>query len=133
MKSQIVESREMPLLLVPLWWFLQFIAALIAICGLGFVVLALLSFAIEMSDGYWDLMLGGEPVRTATQKVLFTAVGAALVLLGGGFFWLRQRGYRKGAVLFFAITLGLCLLLGMTAGIGSISGGPFKASWSVKW
>jgi hypothetical protein len=78
-----------------LWTLLWLVMLFWAVVGPLFVVLAVVSFFVDLSP-FVDLQLfGGEPVRTPRQKAVFLAVGALMALVGIGFFWLRRRGRLK--------------------------------------
>jgi hypothetical protein len=121
MENQHVKRRQLPLSLF-VWWILDFVMILAVPIGLGLVVLGILSFVIDLGEGFWGPRLGSAPVRTVADKALFTVAGAVAGILGIGFLWLRRRGYVKGAAIFFAVGLGIYLLI---TGVRGISGGPF--------
>jgi hypothetical protein len=62
------------------------------------------------------MQLGGESVRTTIQKGQFTVVGAVMATTGIVFWVLRQRGYVVGALLCYAVLLGLFLVVAWTNG-----------------
>jgi hypothetical protein len=80
-----------------------------ALLGLVCFVVGTISFLVER----WplELYLGGAQVQTTAQKALFTGVGAALCVIGIGFWWLRHRGYIVGAVVLYAAVAVLVLAL----------------------
>jgi hypothetical protein len=78
-----------------LWTLLWLVMWSWAIIGPLFVVLAAVSFFVDISPVASMTLFGGEPVRTMEQKILFLAVGALLGLIGIGFLWLLRRGYLK--------------------------------------
>src|SRR5262249_13831504 len=92
-------------ILLPLWWLISLFMLLVAILGLITIAVGVISLFVE--GGFAGMHLGGEAVRTTTQKLLFTAFGLALCISGIVFWWLRQRGYVVGAVIVWAL-LGIC-------------------------
>jgi WD40 repeat protein len=92
-------------ILLPLWWLMSLLMLLVAILGLITIVVGVISLFVE--GGFAGMHLGGEAVRTTTQKLLFTAFGLALCISGIVFWWLRQRGYVVAAVIVWAL-LGIC-------------------------
>jgi hypothetical protein len=80
---------------VVLWTLLWLVMWFFAIVGPLFVVLAAVSFFVDISPVVSLNLFGGEPVRTTEQKVVFLAVGAVLGFVGIGFLWLYRRGYLK--------------------------------------
>lgn len=121
MENQHFKRRQLPFVLL-LSWILDFFMILAVPIGLGLAVLGILSFVVDLGEGFWAPRLGSDPVRTATDKALFTVAGAVAGILGIGFLWLRGRGYVRRAALFFAVALGVYLLI---TGARGISGGPF--------
>src|SRR4051812_19717350 len=95
MENKPVQRRQLPVvlqvILLPLWGVLCGLMLLSAVIGLGCVVLGMLSLFVDLSR-LLEMQLGGEPVRTTTQKVLFTAVGASMAITGITFWWLSRRG-----------------------------------------
>jgi hypothetical protein len=92
-------------------------------CGVMFlsVILGLVCFvvgAISFVVGRWplEMYLGGTLVQTTAQKALFTCAGAALAVIGIGFWWLRQRGYIVGAVVLYAAVVVLALAVAWITG-----------------
>jgi hypothetical protein len=78
-----------------LWTLLWLAMWFFAIVGPLFVVLAAVSFFVDISPVVSLNFFGGEPVRTTEQKAVFLAVGAVLGFVGIGFLWLYRRGYLK--------------------------------------
>jgi hypothetical protein len=119
MENKPVQRRQLPVvlrvILLPLWGLICGLMLLSAIIGLGCVVLGTISLFVDLS-GFLEMHLGGESVRTATQKVLFTAVGAVLAITGIGFWWLSRRGYVVGALLCYAVLLALFLAMAWATG-----------------
>jgi hypothetical protein len=88
--------RERPAILLLLWAILCLIMWFWAIAGPLFVVLGALSFFIDLNA--IGISLSGpddEPIRTTTQKIVFTATSALIGTVGITFLWLRKRGYLK--------------------------------------
>jgi hypothetical protein len=78
-----------------LWTFLWLVMWGWAIIGPLFVVMACVSFFVDLSP-YVDMTLfNGAPVRTPQQKAIFLTVGALMGVVGIGFVWLYHRGYLK--------------------------------------
>jgi hypothetical protein len=102
-------------LLSLLWSLIGGLMALLAIVGLACAVLGALSLFVDF-NGVLEMQLAGEPVRTSTQQVLFTGVGAVLTITGIVFWVLRQRGYVMGALLCYAAVLGLFLVIAWMSG-----------------
>src|SRR5262245_18215712 len=65
-----------------LWTFLWLVMWFWAILGPFFVVLAVVSFFVDISPFADMTLFGGEPVRTPQQKAVFLAVGALIGLVG---------------------------------------------------
>jgi hypothetical protein len=124
-----VEDRQIPwplqLLLQFLWALISLFMLLMAVVGVLCLALGALSLAVDLSR-FLEMQLGGEPVRTTEQKALFAGFGAAMALTGIGFWWLRQRGSVAGALLCWAVLLGLFLAVAWTSGRGDVIsvGGP---------
>jgi hypothetical protein len=78
-----------------LWTLLWVVMWFWAIIGPLFVVLAAVSFFVDVSPFADMTLFGGEPVRTPRQKAVFLAVGALIGSVGIGFLWLYRRGYLK--------------------------------------
>jgi hypothetical protein len=92
-------KRPPPSLLKLILWFLLWLVMWFwAIIGPVCVVLAVISFFVDLSPWVHISLIGGEPVRTTEQKILFLALGAVLSFLGLGYLWLRHRGYFKNPV-----------------------------------
>jgi hypothetical protein len=102
-------------ILLTLWVLICGLMALSAIIGLGCVVLGLLSLFVDLSE-LLEIQLGGEPVRTAIQKVQFMAVGAVMASTGIGFWWLSRRGYVVGALICYAILVAVFLAIALASG-----------------
>jgi hypothetical protein len=81
-----------------LWTMLWLVMWFWAILGPLFVVLATLSFFVDVSPVVGMTDFFGNPVRTTGQKIVFLAVGACLGFAGIGFLWLLRRGYLKDPV-----------------------------------
>ncbi len=81
-----------------LWLILCLIMRFWAVVGPFFVVLAAISFFVDISSVAGMTLFHGKPVRTAEQKALFLAVGAVMGVMGNGFLWLRRRGYLKDPI-----------------------------------
>jgi hypothetical protein len=79
-----------------LWTLLWLLMCLWGIIGSVFVVLAVVSFFVDVSPVAKMSLFNGEPVRTPQQKAVFLAIGLALAVVGLGFVWLNRRGYVKG-------------------------------------
>jgi hypothetical protein len=114
MENKPVQRRHLPVvlqvILLPLWGLLCGLMLLSAIIGLGCVVLGVLSLFVDLSR-FLDMQLGGESVRTTSQKLLFAAVGAVLASTGTGFWWLSRRGYVVGALICYAVLMALLLAI----------------------
>jgi hypothetical protein len=117
MPNQLPEGIRVILLalLSLIWALISGLMLLSAIVGLACVVLGALSLFVDL-NGVLEMQLGGDSVRTTTQKVLFTAVGAVMAVTGTVFWVLRQRGYVVGALLCYAVLLGLFLVVAWTSG-----------------
>jgi hypothetical protein len=117
------QRRQLPallqIILLLFWGAISLLMLLSAVIGLGCVVLGVVSLFGDLS-GVLEMQLGGEPVRTAGQKVLFTAVGAGLALAGIGFWWLYRRDHVRGALLVYAVLMVLCLVIGWRTGRADI-------------
>jgi hypothetical protein len=109
------------LTLVFLWVLISGIMGLLAMIGVASVLLGISSLFVDLSK-WLDLQLCGQSVQTTAQKVQFTAVGAAMAVTGIGFWWLRQRGYVRAALLCYAVLMALFLVLGLESGRGDIIG-----------
>jgi hypothetical protein len=105
--------------LLLLWGVICLLMLLSAVAGLGCVVLGILSLGVDLS-GVVQMQLGGEVVRTTTQKVLFTTVGAGMALTGIAFLWLHRRGYIGRALIVFALLVGLFAVIGWWTGSADI-------------
>jgi hypothetical protein len=116
---------RMPIILLPIWGVITGLMMLSALLGLGCVVLGALSLFVDLS-GLLSMRLGGEIVRTTTQKLLFMAVGAVMALAGIGFWRLNRRGYLVSPLICLAVLLGLFLVVALVAGRGDVIsvGGP---------
>ena len=92
-------KRPPPSLLKLILWFLLWLVMWFwAIIGPLYVVLAVVSFFVDLSPWVSMTLPGGESVETTEQKLLFLAIGAVLGFVGLGFLWLRHRGYLKDPV-----------------------------------
>jgi hypothetical protein len=113
------QRRQLPVvlqgILLTLWVLICGLMVLSAIIGLGCVVLGLLSLFVDLS-GFLEMQLGGEPVRTTTQKVQFVVVGAVLASTGMGFWWLSRRGYVVGALICYGILMAVFLAIAWATG-----------------
>jgi hypothetical protein len=89
------------------------------IIGLGCVVLGMISLLVDL-NGFLEIQIGGEPVRTTEQKLLFTVVAAGLAFTGIRFWCLWMRGYTLRAVLVCVLLLTLILLVAWTTGRGDL-------------
>lgn len=89
-----IPPRPSPVKLL-LWTLLWVVMCFWAIIGPLFVVLAAVSFFVDISSIADMTLFGGEPVRTPRQKAVFLAVGALIGSVGIGFLWLYRRGYVK--------------------------------------
>jgi hypothetical protein len=101
--------------LLLLWGVVCLFMLLSAVVGLVCVVLGILSLAVDLS-GVLQMQLGGEVVRTSTQKVLFTTVGAGMALAGMVFLWLHRRGHIGRALIVFALLVALFAVVGWRTG-----------------
>jgi hypothetical protein len=121
--------RQLPVvvqgILLVLWAIICGLMLLSAIIGLVCVVLGIVSLFVDLS-GFLDLQVGGEAVKTAGQKLLFIAVGAGMATTGIAFWRLRGRGYIGGALLCYALLLGLYVVVALATGSPNILsvGGP---------
>ena len=106
-----------------LWLLLSFFMLVWVLCGLVFVVVGLMSFWFDFGEGAGAPRLGGELTETIVQKIAFTAVGAAMVITGAGYFWLTSRGKQRASVVAFVVIFGVFMLGGWLTGIHSISCG----------
>jgi hypothetical protein len=79
-----------------LWTLLWLVMLFWAVVGPLFVVLAVVSFFVDVSPVVDLRLFGGVPVRTQRQKAVFLGLSAVMALVGIGFFWLRRRGRLKG-------------------------------------
>jgi hypothetical protein len=95
MNTRSTTPPEPSLVKLLLWSLLWLVMWFFAIVGPLFVVLAAVSFYVDLSPVVSMTLFGGEPVRTPQQKAEFLAVGALLGFVGLGFLWLRRRGYLK--------------------------------------
>jgi hypothetical protein len=107
------------LILLLLWGVICLFMLLSAIIGLVCFVLGVISLGVDLS-GVLEVRLGGESVRTATQKVLFTAVGAVMAIAGIAFLWLHRRGSIGRALVVFAVLTGLFVVIGWLTGSADI-------------
>lgn len=98
------------------FWLLHVFAFFPAVFGPVVLVQGVISF----SDGAVDVH--GHEIHTTAQKAIFTAAGAAASVVGIGFWWLSWRGYRRSAVIFFLVDLGMLLL--MSAVVKALFPGP---------
>jgi len=78
-----------------LWVLLWLVMWFWAVVGPLFVVLAAISFFIDVSPVVSLTLFGGEPVRTPQQKAVLLVMGASLGFIGISFLWLRRHGYLK--------------------------------------
>jgi hypothetical protein len=81
-----------------LWALLWLCMWFWAIVGPLFVVLAAISFFVDLSPYVSLTGFDGEEVRTTRQKAIFLVVNAVLGLVGITFVWLCRRGRLKGPV-----------------------------------
>jgi hypothetical protein len=102
-----------------LWALIGALMGLSAIVGLACAVLGTLSLFVDLNSSL-EMQLGDESVRTTAQKILFAAVGAVMAIAGIGFWWLRLRGHFWGALLCYAVLLGLFLAVAWTSGSASV-------------
>jgi hypothetical protein len=111
--------RRLPLvlqgILQTLWVLICLVMVMSAIIGLGCVILGLLSLFVDLS-GFLEMQLGGEPVRTTTQKVQFVVVGTVVASTGIGFWWLSRRGYVVGSLICYAILVAIFLAIAWATG-----------------
>jgi hypothetical protein len=123
MSNNPVSRRQFPLVLQVLWFLLLGIICgimlLSALIGVVTLVLGLLSLGVDLG-GVLKMYLGGAEVRTATQKLLFAALGAVLTLAGIGFLWLYRRGYIGRALLVSAALMGLFVAISWLTGSADI-------------
>jgi hypothetical protein len=98
MDANSTNSRPPSMLKLVLWTGLWLLMCLWAIIGVFFVLLALLSFFVDISSFGSMTLFRGEPVRTTQQKVIFLLVGLGLATIGIGFLWLVRRGTIKEPV-----------------------------------
>jgi hypothetical protein len=119
MENNPVQRRRLPVvlqvILLPLWGLICGLMLLSAIVGLGCVVLGMLSLCVDLS-GFLEMQLGGESVRTTTQKVHFMALGAVMASTGIGFWWLSRRGYVVGARICYGVLMALFLAIAWATG-----------------
>ena len=108
-----------------IWAMMSALMLLVAIIGIACVVLGVVSLFVDLGT-FFDMQLGGQSVRTPTQKGLFAAVGALMAITGIGFWWLRLRGSVVGALICYGVLLGLILAVAWTYGRGDVIsiGGP---------
>jgi hypothetical protein len=113
MDNEPIQRRKLPVVVLAVWgviWGLMCgVMLLSAVLGLVCFMVGAISFLV----GRWSLEmhLGGTLMQTTAQKALFTCAGAALCVIGIGFWWLRQRGYIVGAVVLYAAFVVLVLAL----------------------
>jgi hypothetical protein len=119
MDNKPVPRRQLPMVLqVPLLLLLGVICGfmvLAGLIGLCCVVLGLISLGVDLS-GTLTIQLAGAEVRTTTQKLLFTALGAVMALAGVGFVWLARRDHLGRALILWALFLGGFALIGWLTG-----------------
>src|SRR5262245_60891986 len=125
MENNPIQRRRLPAVLLPLWGLICALMLLSAIIGLGCVVLGMLSLFVDLS-GFLEMQLGGESVRTTTQKVRFMAIAAVMASTGIGFWWLSRRGYVVGALICYAVLMALFLAIAWATGRADLIsvGGP---------
>ena len=129
METKAGQRRELPLVLGLLWgliWsFICLLMLLSAVIGLGCVVLGTVSLFVDVS-GLLEMDLGGVVVRTTAQKSLFAAFGAVMAGCGIGFWWQSRRGHPVRALIFYAVLMGLFLVVGLVTGQRNVIsvGGP---------
>jgi hypothetical protein len=102
-------------ILLTLWVLICGLMLLAAIVGLGCAILGLVTLFVDVS-GFLEMQLGGEPVRTTTQKVQFLAVGAVVASTGIGFWWLSRRGNVVGALICYGILVAVFLAIAWATG-----------------
>jgi hypothetical protein len=80
---------------VLLWTLLWLVMWFWAIVGSLCVVLAIVSFFVDLSPFVSLNLFSGEEARTTQQKVTFLVANAVIACIGVGFLWLYRRGYLK--------------------------------------
>jgi hypothetical protein len=98
------------------WFLISTLMLLMIVSGLICVVIALLSLVVDMPV---QLYIGRAQMQAPAEKLLFAGVGAGMAVIGGVFWWLRQRGYVRGAFLVYVAVIVFVSV--MTWGRGSDS------------
>jgi hypothetical protein len=118
MEHKPVQFTRLPLslqvVLLILWGMVRMTILFSAILGLVCVIVGTISLFVE--GKFLEMYLGGEAVQTTTQKLRFTAVGAALVISGVAFWWFRKRGHIVVPVMIYVVLMALVLAAGGFSG-----------------
>lgn len=89
------------------------------IIGLVSVLLGALSLFFDLGSNL-NMQLGGEPVQTTRQKLLFTGLGLVLAVIGSLYWKLRLRGYVAGPLICFAMLMAFLIAIAWTNEGGDI-------------